>query len=115
MDVLHDRAHAGVKLLICLGMPDSPEAQRALNRVHDTLAPRNQRGQTSYVEIRLHHITLNNSIYRADNEFIVGQHVSGVPADVAPALHLLGDGNTQLVATYLESFDRVWADSRRVA
>lgn len=64
------------------------------------------------VEIRLHSTTLYNSIYWADNEMLVNQHVSGIAAAYAPVLNLQGrDGDDDLLATYVRSFEQVWSDA----
>lgn len=109
--VLRDQAAAGVKLLICLRAPVSPRAEQAVISIHDTLTRSSQPGQVGKVEIRLHRFNLHNSIYRADDELIIGQRAFAIPASATPALHLRGDESTALMATYLESFHRVWADS----
>jgi hypothetical protein len=64
------------------------------------------------VEIRVHQAVLNNSIYRADEQLLVGQHVYGIPAGRAPVLHLCQSGRGDIVITYLESFERVWAHAQ---
>lgn len=115
LGALRDRAEAGVIVRICLRRPDSPGAQRVPVGIRDALAQGDQCREVGNVEIRLHDVTLSNSIYRADDELIIGQHAFGVPASAAPVLHLRGDGSTGLVATYLGSFEQVWADSRPIA
>lgn len=41
------------------------------------------------VELRCHHTTLHNSVFRFDDEMIVNMHVYGQPGAYAPAMHLL--------------------------
>jgi hypothetical protein len=64
------------------------------------------------VEIRLHRDVLYNSIYRADDELLVGQHAYGIPAGRAPVLHLRRTEDGDMVAAYLESFEGVWRGGR---
>ena len=63
------------------------------------------------VKIRLHRVALSNSIYRADDGVLVGQHAFGVAAGRAPILQLHGTGSGDMVSAYLESFNRIWADA----
>jgi hypothetical protein len=60
------------------------------------------------VELRLHDTVLYNSIYRADDELMLNPHVYGVAAAHSPVLHLRRQGENEMYATYLASFDRVW-------
>ena len=64
------------------------------------------------MEIRQHSTVLYNSIYRADDQLLVNTHVYGTPASHAPVLHLRQIAGGTLVGTYLESFERVWSESR---
>ena len=64
------------------------------------------------VEVRQHATVLYNSIYRADSELLVNAHVYGAPASLAPVMHLRQIAGGTLVGTYLESFARVWSESR---
>ena len=64
------------------------------------------------VEIRQHATVLYNSIYRADGELLVNAHVYGTPASLAPVMHLRQIAGGTLVGTYLDSFERVWSESR---
>jgi hypothetical protein len=61
------------------------------------------------VEIRLHRTVLYNSIYVADDQLLVNSHVYGAPAQNAPVLHLRRVAGGDMVTTYLDSFERVWA------
>lgn len=114
LSVLRDQTEAGVRVLICLRAPDSPEAEQAVSRVRDTLAQTNQSDQADKVEIRLHDITLPNSIYRADTELIIFQRAFGVPTNATPGMHLRHIDGTGLAATYLESFHHAWANSESI-
>ncbi|WP_308066884.1 XRE family transcriptional regulator [Microtetraspora sp. AC03309] len=116
--MLGEKAGAGVRVRILLGDPDSPEvAQRGADegidggmaaKIRNALVLYQPIRRLAGVEIRLHRTVLYNSIYRGDDQFLVNTHVYGVPAGNAPVLHLrkvLGGG---MVATYADSFERVW-------
>jgi hypothetical protein len=66
----------------------------------------------SGVEIRLHPTVLYNSIYRADDEMLINQHVYGIAAAYAPVLHLRHQDEDDVFTTYVDSFERVWASAR---
>jgi transcriptional regulator with XRE-family HTH domain len=105
---LHNRAAAGVRVRICLRNPDSPGARDAATRSRDALALYERLPEGGNAEIRLHGVTLNNSIYRAGDELLVVQRAHGVPSGRAPVLHLRRSANADMVTTYLESFQRIW-------
>ena len=63
------------------------------------------------IEIRLHRTVLYNSIYRADDQLLVNQHTYGIPAAQVPVFCLNNAGSGEMAATYLDSFERVWASS----
>lgn len=114
LGVLRGRAEAGVELLICLRVPDSLEAEHSAIEIQEALPRGGQPGHIGKVEIRLHDLNLQNLIYRADDELIVSQRAFAIPHSAAPALQLRGDTETGLMAMYLESFHRVWAESERL-
>jgi hypothetical protein len=59
-------------------------------------------------EIRLHQTVLYNSIYRADEQLLVNQHVYGIPAAHAPVFCFRESEGGDMVAAYRDSFERVW-------
>ena len=67
------------------------------------------------VKIRLHKAVLYNSIYRADEDLLVNQHVYGTPAAHAPVFGLRAIGERSMATTYIDSFDRVWAAATTIA
>ncbi|MGP3962714.1 XRE family transcriptional regulator [Nonomuraea sp. 3N208] len=119
-----DKADAGVRVRILLGDPDCAEvAQRGKDEgIDDGMAAKIRNVLVLYrslrerenVEFRLHATVLYNSIYRADDQFLVNTHVYGVPAGNAPVLHLRKVIGGDMVATYAESFERVWDCARPV-
>jgi hypothetical protein len=116
------KAEQGVRIRILLGDPDSSEvAIRGQHEgIDDALASKIRNvvvllrplRQVPGVEIRQHSTVLYNSIYRADAEMLVNSHVYGKPASQAPVMHLRQIAGGTLVGTYLESFERVWSESR---
>ncbi|GAA3381594.1 DUF5919 domain-containing protein [Cryptosporangium minutisporangium] len=119
-----DKADTGVRVRLLLGDPDSPHvAQRGADEgIEDGMSARIRNALALYrplrgrdnVEIGLHDTTLYNSIYRADDELYVNTHIYGSPAANAPVLHLRKVAGGGMVTTYLDSFERVWSEARRV-
>lgn len=116
------KAEQGVRVRILIGDPDSAEvaARGAHEGIDDAMASKIRNvvvlyrslREVSGVEIRQHASVLYNSIYRADGELLVNSHVYGKPAAQAPVMHLRQIAGGTLVSTYLESFERVWSESR---
>ncbi|MGI5285146.1 helix-turn-helix domain-containing protein [Nonomuraea polychroma] len=119
-----EKADAGVKVRILLGDPDCAEvAQRGRDEgIDDGMAAKIRNVLVLYreligrdnVEFRLHATVLYNSIYQADDQFLVNTHVYGVPAGNAPVFHLRKVIGGDMVATYAESFERVWDGARPI-
>lgn len=117
------RAHAGVKVRILLGDPDSAEvAARGIDerigpdvmtaRTRNALALYRSLSGVQGVEIRLHSTVLYNSIYQADRQLLVNTHAYGITAAQAPVTHLLADDDEGAAAIYLSSFERVWTSAK---
>ena len=116
------KAEQGVRVRILLGDPDSAEvaARGAHEGIDDAMASKIRNVMVLYrplrelarVEIRQHATVLYNSIYRSDGQLLVNSHVYGKPAAEAPVMHLRQIAGGTLVATYLDSFERVWSESR---
>jgi len=53
----------------------------------------------------------HSRLARADNELLISQNAFSVPARRALVLHLRRIGSSDMTATYLESFDRIWTDT----
>jgi transcriptional regulator with XRE-family HTH domain len=105
--VLRERARSGVRVRICLPDPNWPRAGGIVTHTQDAVVAYGKLRESGGVEVRLHRIALNNSIYRADDELLIGQRAFGVPVQQSPVLQLHRTGG-DLVPTYLESFDRIW-------
>jgi hypothetical protein len=121
--LLGAKAEAGTRVRILLGDPDSPAvAERGESEGIDNTMPSKVRSAivmfrplqkaSKNVEIRLHGTTLYNSIYRADDQVLVNTHIYGTMANNAPVFHLRKIPGGEMVATYLESFERVWSIGR---
>jgi hypothetical protein len=91
--VLAERARSGVKIRICLHdtnqwtgaegavCPDSGHTPEVGLREALFYAPLRATGD---VQIRLHRGVVYNSMYYADDQMLVGQHVYGIPIKVRP-------------------------------
>lgn len=120
--LFRSKAEQGVRVRVLLGDPDSPEvAVRGSHEgIDEAMASKIRNVMVLYrplrewpgVEIRQHSTVLYNSIYRADGELLVNSHIYGKPAAEAPVMHLRQIAGGTLVNTYLESFERVWSESR---
>ena len=122
--LLGDKARAGVAVRILLGDPDCPHVSQRGDEegIHDAMAAKIRNALvlyrplvTSGVQIRLHPTVLYNSIYRADGEVLINQHVYGIAAAYAPVLHLRRHGDDGVFATYVASVERVWSSARPLA
>lgn len=120
--LLRAKAEQGVRVRILLGDPDSAEvATRGehegidgamASKIRNVLVLYRPLRDMPGVEIRQHATVLYNSIYRADGDLLVNSHIYGKPAAQAPVMHLRQIAGGTLVSTYLESFERVWSESR---
>jgi phosphatidylserine/phosphatidylglycerophosphate/cardiolipin synthase-like enzyme len=114
VEVLADQARAGVRVRICLQNPDlSPaegETEIKTAEIEEALALfgglRDHGAQT-----RLHRAVLYNSVYRADDQMLVTQHVYGLPAEREPVLHLRAEAASDMTTTYLDVVERIWAEA----
>lgn len=119
--LLAEQARAGVRVRLLLGDPGSPAVARrgeeegigpdAIGaKIRNVLAlflPVLRPG----AQIRLHDTVLYNSMYQADDDLLVNTHIHGYVATCAPVLHLRKIAGGSLVATYLDSFDRIWDEA----
>lgn len=120
--MFRQKAVAGVRVRILIGDPDSAEVleRSQAEGIEDALVGKIRnvislfkplRAQDG-VEIRLHSTPLYNSMYWADDELLVNTHVYGAVASLAPVMHLRRIAGGDLVTTYLDSFEKVWADAK---
>ena len=116
--IFRNKAEAGVRIRILLGDPKSEQvAQRGADEgVDEAMAGKIKNALVMYkplrgldgIEFRLHDKILYNSIYRADDQFMINTHIYGFTAAHAPVLHLRKVAGGSMVANYLTSFERVW-------
>jgi hypothetical protein len=119
LDVFASKARAGVSVRIALGVLDSPHtAERGAEEGFSNCMPVKIRNAlTLYspllgvgnIEIRLHRITLYNSLYRADDGLLVNQHAYGITAANAPVIHLHKVESGHMFTSYVDSFKRIWS------
>jgi hypothetical protein len=118
VELVAARADAGVRVRIALGNPDGQHiAQRGREegigaalaaKVRNALVLLRPLLEHPGVELRLHDTVLYNSMYRADDQLLVNQHIYGIPAAQAPAYHLRQTPGGGMFSFYLDSFRRVW-------
>jgi transcriptional regulator with XRE-family HTH domain len=123
--ILADKGHTGITVRIALGDPDSPHvAERGAEegigdampaKIRNALTLLSSLHDVENIEIRLHRTPLYNSIFRADNQIFVNQHAYGLPAAHAPVFCFKAFDSGDIVAAYLDSFERVWAIAERDA
>jgi hypothetical protein len=121
---LRERAEAGTRVRVLLGDPDSPAvAERGREEgITDALAAKVRNALVLYrpligvpgVEVRTHATVLYASLYVADDEVLVNQHVYGIAAAYSPVLHLRRTSADDLTRTYLDAFERVWSDAHPI-
>jgi transcriptional regulator with XRE-family HTH domain len=109
---LTNRARAGVQERICLADPDRPGASDGADHGRKAQSQYKDLRQVHTIQIRLHRIPLNNTIYRTDDELLVSHQAFGIPISQTPVLRLHRTDDSDMVARYLESFDRIWANAR---
>jgi hypothetical protein len=119
--LLSEKAHAGIAVRVLLGDPDSPNVSQRGDEegIHDAMAAKIRNALMFYrplipsgVQIRLHSTVLYNSIYHADDQMLINQHIYGIAAAYAPVLHLRRHSDDGTFSTYLDSFERVWTSAR---
>jgi transcriptional regulator with XRE-family HTH domain len=108
---LSDRTHAGVGARICIRDPDWSGSEVSAARIRNVLARYERLDDGGDVEIRLHRVILNNTLYRADYECLIVQRICAIPDRTAPILHLRKTDRADMISTYLGSFESIWADS----
>ena len=118
LDVLAERARNGLRVRICLRDPDGPVTAEdsagegasdvAAAGIREALGLFGHLRDCGGAEIRLHRAVLYNSIYQADDQLLVSQHAYGIPDQRAPVLYLRSADDGDLVATYLDAFERIW-------
>jgi phosphatidylserine/phosphatidylglycerophosphate/cardiolipin synthase-like enzyme len=124
LSIIENKARSGVRVRLALGDPDSTSvALRGKEEgIGDAMAAKVRNALTLYrplaksqnVEIRLHRTILYNSIYHADGQLYVNQHIYGIPAAHAPMYCFRESGDDDMTVAYLEAFEQVWATANAV-
>jgi transcriptional regulator with XRE-family HTH domain len=109
LSTLAQRVRAGVTIRICIAAPGAEMPPAVISSAVERYAPLRDAGEA---EIRLHRGVLYHVIYRADGYLIVAQCAYGVPAADGPVLHLQQTAEADMFATYVDSFERTWADAQ---
>jgi transcriptional regulator with XRE-family HTH domain len=117
------KAGEGVEIRYLLGDPNGEaiKLRGDEEQVGDHLAARSDlalgylKAAFDVLGVRIHHhdTTLYNSIYRFDDDALINPHAYGAPAGDSPILHLRRVEGGRLFDHYMESFERVWATSKR--
>lgn len=121
LDVLRDQARGGRRVRICLRNPDvdiaaeddsgeGPSGARPM-KMREAIALFGVLRQAG-AEIRLHRAILYNSIFRADNQLLITQHMYCISSERQPILYLRTAAAGDMATTYLDVFERVWAGAR---
>jgi transcriptional regulator with XRE-family HTH domain len=105
--VLAEQAGTGIRVRICLGGSSGTRADE--RSAFARYAPLRDSGQ---VEIRLHRGVAYSFIYRGDDQLLAVQRAYGLPTGEAPVLHLKRTAGGDMFTTYVESFERTWAEAR---
>jgi transcriptional regulator with XRE-family HTH domain len=123
LDVLSDRAVAGIRVRICLRNPKMyvPAASET-GEGPSGAAPNDNREALALfaglrqigAEIRLHRAVLYNFIYRGDDQFLIIQHLYGISGEREPILYLQSDAIEAMATTYIDAFEHIWAGSSHI-
>jgi hypothetical protein len=116
------KCEEGVSVRIAFGEPDSSQVRTRGDeegvgagmaaRINYALAWHRPILGTPNLRIAFHSTVLYNSILRFDDQMLVNPHIYSMPAFRAPVIHLRRIPGGPLFDTYVECFERIWADSR---
>jgi transcriptional regulator with XRE-family HTH domain len=124
VDLLASKADDGVAVNLALGNPQAAEVRHrgTAEKIGESLSAKIRNALVRYrplldrqgVTLRLHDTVLYNSMYRADGQVLVNQHVFGLPAAQAPVFHLRRLAGGEMFDLYMESLAEVWRAARPV-
>ncbi len=116
------KCEESVKVRIAFGDPESEQVRTRgyeegvgdgmAARINYALAWHHPILGCSNLSIAFHSTVLYNSILRFDDQMLVNPHIHSMPAFRAPVIHLRKIQDGPLFQTYVECFERIWADSR---
>jgi transcriptional regulator with XRE-family HTH domain len=118
LTIIADKARSGVRVRLALGNPDSANVARRGQEegIGDAMAAKVRNALMLYhaalkeenVEIRLHDTVLYNSLYRADDQLMVNQHIYGLPAAHTPVFSFHATDKSSMLEAYLSTLERIW-------
>lgn len=121
IDLLGERARAGVRVRLLFGDPtsDAVALRGREEGIDDLLASRcalswrylRPLRDVQGVEARAHGATLYNSIFRFDDAALINTHSIGAPASHSPILHIQRVPGGRLLSHYLAGFDKTWDEA----
>jgi transcriptional regulator with XRE-family HTH domain len=116
------KCEESVKVRIAFGDPESAEVRARgeeegvggglAARINYALAWHRVAFGCPNLSIGFHSTVLYNSILRFDDQMLVNPHIYSMPAFRAPIIHLRRIQDGPLFETYVECFERIWANSR---
>jgi transcriptional regulator with XRE-family HTH domain len=123
LSVLSDRNRAGARVRICLRNPKVHIPTENDERVRSSAGPVESCMaldlfgglRETGVEIKLHQNVLYSSIYRADNQLLVVQHVYGIPDEREPILCLRSGEVGDMASMYINTFNHIWANAKPIS
>ena len=116
IQLLASKAHGGVAINLALGNPDGMQVAlrgraETIGEIRNALELYKPLLNRPGVNLRLHDAVLYNSMFRADDQLLVNQHVYGIPAGQTPVYHLRRVDDDGMFSFYMESFAEVWKAS----
>jgi hypothetical protein len=119
LTVLAERARAGVRVRICLADPVAPFLRNDTGQPVGEPPARREGQPEQYAsltadgaaELRRYQVEQYAMICYADSQFLVSQHVYGIPAGQVPVLHLQRTSPSDMTTAYMDSFERAWTDA----
>jgi hypothetical protein len=120
MQCLRDRCAAGARVRVGLWAPGEATAALGDPKAKAEVREANARGALSLLQpllpcdgfdLRLHDVTLYNSLYRADDELLVNQHAHGIVADESPVFHYRRASGGNIYQSYVASFETIWSQA----
>lgn len=125
IQLLAERASAGVKVRLLFGDPDSLAVaiRGSEEGIGESLAARcaltwkylAPLQDLDGVEMRSHSSTLYTSMFKFDDDLIANNHLLGTPASQAPTMHLRRIPPSPLFDNYVGALDTAWRKSKRHA
>jgi hypothetical protein len=106
-------AAAGVRARICIADPAVPELREAgCERRAARPSAAAVRAVFAPADVRVHGASAYHTICYADDDLMIAQHVYGLPEGQAPVLRLRRSADGDMASSYLDAFERTWADAR---